>query len=115
MQITLDGPEPVKGISHDNGNGSYTAEFTVSVTGSYEIAVQLNGVHIANSPFSCSVIGTDLKLMTACNSLLQPLPLGRAASLMVKTCWQRWQVLPVCSAFKLVIALELHEQLAEIK
>ena len=58
FEVTLSGPETLKGGSHvhgivsENGNGTYVVEYAVTSAGLYYIAVTLSGRHISGSPFS---------------------------------------------------------------
>jgi hypothetical protein len=45
----LERPVPV--AVTDYGNGNYAATYTVPARGNYSVAVEINGMHIANSPF----------------------------------------------------------------
>lgn len=43
--------EPIAAEVVDNGDGSYTATYTVPAKGSYELSVEVNGEPVGNSPF----------------------------------------------------------------
>eukprot|EP00698_Gefionella_okellyi_P019273 TRINITY_DN5888_c0_g1_i1.p1 TRINITY_DN5888_c0_g1~~TRINITY_DN5888_c0_g1_i1.p1 ORF type:complete len:5059 (-),score=1335.09 TRINITY_DN5888_c0_g1_i1:98-15274(-) len=55
FEVTYAGPKSGRGLVNDHGTGSYTAEFSTTVAGDYQISVRLGGEHVQGSPFACIV------------------------------------------------------------
>lgn len=52
FEVTIKGPaEKVDVNAIDNGDGSYTAAYTIIGTGRYSVGVKLNGKEVSGSPF----------------------------------------------------------------
>lgn len=46
----------VLGSASDNGDGTYVLTYTPQLSGTYQVSIRLGNTHIANSPYSVSVI-----------------------------------------------------------
>jgi adhesin/invasin len=56
VTVSVSGANPAGSLSvADNGNGTYTASYTPQVSGTDQVAITLNGVPIAGSPFTSNV------------------------------------------------------------
>ena len=56
LQLTVSGANTGTPTATDNGDGTYSATYTPSVTGLDQLTIQLNGAGIAGSPYSSQVV-----------------------------------------------------------
>jgi hypothetical protein len=56
VELTLSGPEDVAVNVVDNGDGTYTADYTPTKAGEYTATVKINGNEVKDSPFTFNVV-----------------------------------------------------------
>ena len=54
--MAVEGPSKAEIRCADNGDNTYTVTYYPSIAGTYSIAVQFAGKHIAGSPFTATII-----------------------------------------------------------
>ena len=57
FEIAVSGPESPSVPVKDNGDGTYSGDYTVATPGYYDVAVTLRGEHIKDSPFHVLIEG----------------------------------------------------------
>jgi len=60
VEVKLSGPEDVDVNVIDNGDGTYTADYTPTKAGDYKAVVKINGNEVAGSPFEFSVVPAEV-------------------------------------------------------